>query len=76
MIGMTITEQMIGETVTDKMIGETTLDKTIKGTIIETDKIMDGTINRGIEIEVKVGRIQEIIRVTIQEKEVEIEVEI
>ena len=33
------------------------------------------TLNRGKEIEVRVGRIQEIIIVTIQEREVEIGVE-
>ena len=40
---------------------------------------MEGILNRDIEIEVKVGRIQQIIIVTIQEKdlsEVEVEVEI
>ena len=76
MIGMTITDQMIGKTGTDKMIGETILDKTIEGTIKEIDKIMDRTISEDIEIQVKEGRIQEIVIVTIQEKEVEIEVEI
>ena len=36
---------------------------------------MEETINRDIEIGVKVGRIQEIITVTVQEREVEIGVE-
>ena len=75
MIGKTITDLMIGKTVTDKMIGETTIDKTMEGTIIEIGKITEEIINRDIEIEVKVGRIQEIITVTIQEREVEIGVE-
>ena len=58
------------------MIGETILDKSIEGTIIGIDQIMEETRNRDIEIEVKAGRILEIIIVTIQEKEVEIEIEI
>ena len=79
-IGMTIeeitTDLMIGKIVTDKMIGETIIDKTIEETILEIDKIMtEMTLNRDIEIEVRVGRIQEIIIVTIQEIEVEIGVE-
>ena len=65
MIDMTITSLMIGNTVTDKMIEETIIDKTIEGTIIEIDTIMEGTLNRDKEIEVRVGRIQEIIIVTI-----------
>ena len=76
MVEETITDQMIGKTITDKMIEETIIDETIEGTIIEIDKSVEETLNRDTEIEVKVGRIQEIIIVTIQEKEVEIEVEI
>ena len=79
MIGKTITSLMIGETVTDKMIGETIIDETVEETIIEIGQIMEGTLNGDIEMEVRVGRIQEIIIVTIQEKDlskVEIGVEI
>ena len=79
MIGMKITDQMIGMKITDQMIGKTVTDKTIEGTITEIDQIMEEAINRDIGLEVKVGRIQEIIIETIQEKdlsEVEIEVEI
>ena len=72
----TTTDEMIGKTITDKMIGKTIIDKTIEETIIEIDQIMEGTLNRDIEIDVRIGRIQEIIIVTVQEKEVEIEVEI
>ena len=82
-IGLTVeettTDQTIGMTITDQMIGETIIDKTIEGTITEIDQIIEGIINRDIDIEVKVGRIQEIIIETIQEKDlskVEIEVEI
>ena len=60
---------MTGVTVTDQMIGETITDKTIEGTIIEIDQIMEKTINRDIEIEVKVGIIQEIIIEKIQEQD-------
>ena len=74
---------MIGKTTTDKMIDKTIIDKIIEETIIETfiDQIMEETIkeNRDIEIEVKEGRILEIIIETIQEKDlskVEIEIEI
>ena len=79
MVGETIIDQTIGVTITDQMIGETITDKTIEGTIIEIDLIMEETINRDIGLEVKVGRIQEIIIERIQEedmseKEVEIEV--
>ena len=73
MIGMTITDLMIGETVTDKMIGETIIDKTIEGTIIEIDKIMEETLNRDMEIEVRVGSIQEITVVTMQKVEKRVE---
>ena len=68
---------MIGETTIDVMIGETIIYRTIEGTIVET--IIEGTINKDIGIEVKVGKILEIIIETIQEKdlnEVEIEVEV
>ena len=76
MIGETIANLMIGETVTDKMIEETTIDKTIEETIIEIDQIMEEmTLNRDKEIEVRVGRIQEIIIVTIQGIGLEIGVE-
>ena len=75
-IGEIIIDVTIAKTITDQMIGKTIIDKTIEGKTIEIDKIMEGTINKGIEIEVKVGRIQEIIRETIQEKDLrEIEVE-
>ena len=72
---------MIEEIVTDRMIGETIVDKIKDRTITETiiDHIMEEAINRDIDIEVKVGRILEIIIETIQEKdvtEVEIGVEI
>ena len=59
------------------MIGETTVDRTIEGTITKT--IIEGTFNKDIGIEVKVGKILEIIIETIQEKdlsEVEVGVEI
>ena len=76
-------DMMIGETTTYRMIDETIIDKIIEEIITETiiDQIMEEIIkeNRDIEIEVKVGRILEIILETIQEKdlsEVEIETEI
>ena len=75
MIGMTIIGLMIGETVTNKMIGETIIDQTIEETFIEIEKNMEETLNRGIGIVVKVGRIQETIIVTIQEIGIEIGVE-
>ena len=53
-------------TIAGQMIGKTIIDKTIEGAITEVDQIMEGTINRDIEIEVKKGRIQEIILETIQ----------
>ena len=61
---------MTGETTIDMMLGE-----------IATDKIMEETIigNRDIELEVKVGKILEIITEIIQGndlREVEIEAEI
>ena len=72
----TTTNQMIGMTITDDMIGKTIIDKTIEETIREIGQIMEGTINRDIEIGVKVRRIQEIILETIQEKDLrEIKVE-
>ena len=62
-IGMTIEE-----TTTGLMIGKTITGKTIEGTI-EIGNIMEEmTPNKGIEIEVRVGK--EIIIVTIQETEV------
>ena len=61
MVGETTTDQSIGETITDKMTGDTSIEKTIGGTITEIDQIMKGTINRDIEIQVKVERIKEII---------------
>ena len=81
MIGETTIDVMIEEIVTDRMIVETIIDNLKDGTITETiiDQIMEETMNRDIEIEVKVGRILEIIIETIQEKdlrEVEIGVEI
>ena len=70
---------MIGEITTDKMIDKTIIDKIIEEIITETitDQIMEETIieNRDIELEVKVGRILEIIIEIIQEKDL-IEVEI
>ena len=80
-IGEATIDMMIEEIVTGRMIGKTIIDKINHGTITETitDQIMEETINRDIEIEVKVGRILEIIIETIQEKdlrEVEIGVEI
>ena len=73
MVEETITSLMIGKIVTDKMIGETIIDNTIEG--IEIDKIMETTLNKDIEIEVRVGRIQEIIIVTIQDRKEMIGVE-
>ena len=82
MIGETTIDMMIGKTITDQMIGKTIIDRKIEGTITEIDQIM-GRDNqqryKDIGIEVKVGRILEIIIETIQEKdlsEVEIDVEI
>ena len=76
MIGETTIDVMPGKTITDQMIGKTIIDRTIEGTITEIDQIMGGTINRDIEIEVKVRRMQEIIIERIQEKDLrEIEVE-
>ena len=63
--GETTIDMMIGKTITDQMIGETIIDRTIEGTITEIDQIMEGTINKDIGIEVKVGRILEIIIETI-----------
>ena len=83
MIGETTTDVMIGEITTDKMIAETIIGKIIEeiitGTII--GQIMEETIieNSDIELEVKVGRILEIIIEIIQEKDsskVETEAEI
>ena len=63
------------------MINETVIGKIIEGIFTETiiDQIMEETINRDIEIKVKVGRFLEIIMEIIQEKdlrEVEIGIEI
>ena len=55
MVEETTTDQMIGKTTTDIVIGETIIDKIIEGTITEIDQIMEGTMKRYIEIEVKVG---------------------
>ena len=83
MIGETTIDMMIGEIATDKMIDETIIGKIIEEIITETiiGQIMEETIieNRDIDLEVKVGRILEIIMEIIQEidlSEVEIEVEI
>ena len=79
-------DQIIGvdhETTIDMMIDETIIDKIIEGIITETiiGQIMEETIieKRDIELEVKVGRILEIIIGIMQEKDlikVEIEAEI
>ena len=61
MVEETTTDQKIDVTITDQMIGETITDRTIEGTITEIDQIMVETVNRDIKIEVRVGRIQEII---------------
>ena len=61
MIGETTIDMTIGKKITDQIIGETTTDRKIEGAIREKDQIMEGTINRDIGIEVKVGRILEII---------------
>ena len=65
MIGETTTDVMIGEITTDKMIDKTIIDKIVEEIITETitGQIMEETIieNRDIELEVKVGRILEII---------------
>ena len=69
-IGMTIEEITTG-----LIIGKTVTDKTIEGKI-EIDKFMEETTpNRGIEIEVGVGKVLEIIIVMIQETEVGIGIE-
>ena len=70
-----------GEIATDKMIDKTIIGKIVEGIITETviGQIMEEAINRDIQIGVKVGRIPEIIKETIQEKdlrEVEIGIEI
>ena len=63
----------IEEISTSLMIGETITDKAIEGTI-EISKIMEEmTPNKGIEIEVRVGK--EITIMTIQETEVGIGIE-
>ena len=64
---------MIGKTITDKTIGETIIGKTIEATT-EIGKIMEEmTPNRGIEIEVRVERVQEITKMTILEVELGVE---
>ena len=69
-VGVTIEEIPTG-----LMIGKKITDKTIEGTI-EIGKSMEETIpNRGIEIEMRVGRVQEITIVMIQEIEVGIGIE-
>ena len=82
-IGETTTGMMIGKITIDKMINDTIIDMNIEEIITETSigQIVEETIieNRDIEIEVKVGRILEIIMEIIQEKDlskVEIEAEI
>ena len=56
----------IEEITTSLMKGETIIDKTIEETILEIDKIMaEMTLNRDIEIEVRVGKIQDITKMTI-----------
>ena len=74
---------IIGEITTDKMIDETIIGKIIEEIVTKTiiGQIMEETIieNRDVELEMKVGRILEIIIGIIQEKDlikVEIEVEI
>ena len=62
----------IGVTI-EEIITSLMIDKTIKEKILEIDKIMaEMTPNRDIEIEVRVGRVQEITLVTIQAIDVEI----
>ena len=80
-IGETTIDVMIEEIATDKMIDKTIIGKIIEGIITETiiGQIMEETITRDIELEVKVGRILEIIIEIIQERdlsEVEIEAEV
>ena len=79
MTGETTIDMMLGEIATDKMIDMTIIGETIKDPII--GQIMEETIigNRDIELEVKVGKILEIITEIIQGndlREVEIEAEI
>ena len=79
-IGETTIDMMIGEITTNKMIDETIIDMIIEEVITETiiGQIMEKTIteNRDIELEMKVGRILEIIIGIIQEKElIEVEIE-
>ena len=63
---------MIDRTITDKTIRETIIDKTIKGTTEIGKFIEEMTPNRGIGIEVRVERDQEITKVTILEVEMDI----
>ena len=79
MTGETTIDMMLGEIATDKMIDMTIIGETITDPII--GQIMEETIigNRDIELEVKVGKILEIITEIIQGndlREVEIEAEI
>ena len=76
-IGVTIdeitTSLMIDKTITDKTIRDTIAGKTIEGTT-EIDKIMEEmSPNRGIGIEVRVERDQEITIVTFLEVEIGVE---
>ena len=66
----------IEEITTSLTKGKTIIDKKIEETILEIDKIMaEMALSRDIEIEVRVGKIQEITKMTIQEIEAEIGVE-
>ena len=83
MIEETTTDMMIGKLATDKMTDVTIIGKNIEEIITETTigQVMEETIieNRDIGLEVKVGKILEIITGIIQGKdlnEVEIEAEI
>ena len=69
-IGEITISLMIDRSITDKTIGETIINKTIEGTT-EIDKIIEEmTPNRGIGIEVRVERDQEITIVTILEMDI------
>ena len=79
MIGEITIDVMTGQITTDKMTDKTIIDRIIEEIITETiiGQIMEETIieKRHIELEVKVGRILEIIIGLIQEKDL-LEVEI
>ena len=77
MIGKTPIDMMIEEIVTDKRTDETIIGKVIEWTITQKiiGQIMEETTNRDIELEVNVGRILEIIKEIIQERDL-IDVEI